>query len=203
MTVCINTVLRASALLALLGVPSGVIGHHADATNERLAKIGPAADFVLLAQDGRRLSIQSLRGKIVVVGFTYTRCKDTCPLLTAKMVRVQNQLGDRFGLDVFFLTVSMDPEVDRPELLANYARTMGSNLNGWAFLTGTEAEIADVAKYYGIFRKKRDDGEVDHTLLTSVIDRSGTLRVQYIGSRFDPQDLIHDLKLIIEEENPA
>jgi protein SCO1/2 len=179
---------------------SAVFSHHVDDTNERLAKVGPAADFELIAQSGERFSIKDVRGKVVAVGFTYTSCIDTCPLLTAKMVSVQNKLGSKFGTEVYFVTVSMDPEVDRPEVLKSYAQALGSDLRGWAFVTGTEDEIQQVARDYGVFRKKREDGEVDHTLLTSIIDRTGTVRVQYMGMRFDPEEFLHDLKDLMQEE---
>lgn len=192
--------------ILLLFVAGGFLeisAHHVDDSNERLTKIGPAANFELTAQNGKPLSVRSLRGKVVAVAFTYTRCIDTCPMLTAKMVRAQNRLGERFGSEVFFVTVTMDPEVDRPQVLKDYADALGSNLEGWAFVTGTEAQIRQVAQNYGIFRKLREDGEVDHTLLTSIIDRSGMTRVQYIGMRFDPDEFVHDLLKLLKEDESA
>jgi protein SCO1 len=195
--------LNAVFILAMVIGPSAVFSHHVDDTNERLANVGPAPDFELIAQSGDKFSIKDVKGKVVAVSFTYTSCIDTCPLLTAKMVSVQNKLGSKFGSEVFFITVSMDPAVDRPEVLESYAQALGSDLRGWAFVTGTEAEIQQVARDYGVFRKKREDGEVDHTLLTSIIDRSGTVRVQYIGMRFDPEEFLHDLKDLMQEETPS
>jgi len=195
--------LNAVFILPMVLGSSAVFSHHVDDTNERLARVGPAANFELIAQSGDRFSIADLRGKIIAVSFTYTSCIDTCPLLTAKMVLVQKKLGNRFGSEVFFVTVSMDPEVDRPEVLKAYAQALGSDLRGWAFVTGTEAEIQQVARDYGVFRKKREDGEVDHTLLTSIIDRTGTVRVQYMGMRFDPEEFLHDLKDLMQEETSS
>ena len=75
----------------------------------------------------------------------------------------------------------MDPERDTPEVLKRYAEGHKANPAGWAFFTGTAAEIRDVAKRYGIYYKKMPRGDVDHTFLTSLVDQSGTLRVQYMG----------------------
>lgn len=199
----VNNLLTAVLVLALVIGSSAVFSHHVDDTNERLARVGPAADFELIAQGGDKFSTKDVRGKVVAVGFTYTSCIDTCPLLTAKMVSVQKKLGRKFGSEVFFITVSMDPEVDRPEVLKAYAKALGSDLRGWAFVTGTEDEIQQVARDYGVFRKKREDGEVDHTLLTSIIDRTGTIRVQYIGMRFDPEEFLHDIKDLMQEETAS
>jgi protein SCO1/2 len=167
---------------------------------ETLPRIGPAPAFTLTTQDGQRLSLQELRGKVVAVTFIYTGCTDTCPLLTAKLVRLQSRFGAEFGTKVFFVAVSVDPERDTPEVLKRYAQAHKADLAGWAFLTGTAAEIRQVTRRYGIYSKKSPRGEVDHTFLTSLIDPSGTLRVQYLGVRFNPEELLRDLQSLVREE---
>src|SRR5262245_59902972 len=82
----------------------------------RLSRIGPAPAFSLTAQDGRRLSLNELHGKVVVVTFIYTSCADACPLLTAKMAALQDDLGNEFGPKIFFLSITVDPERDTPEI---------------------------------------------------------------------------------------
>ena len=165
----------------------------------RLPKIGPAPEFALTNQDGGRLALRDLRGKVVFVTFIYTGCADTCPLLTAKMAALQVRLGADFGPRVFFTSVTVDPERDTPEVLGRYARTHGANPAGWAFLTGTPGEIQDVERRYGVYAKKSARGDVDHTFLTSLIDRDGILRVQYLGVRFNPDEVLADLKALLAE----
>jgi protein SCO1/2 len=84
--------------------------------------------------------------------------------------------------------------------LKRYAETFGADLNGWAFLTGDPAAIRDVILRYGAFAAKNADGQVDHTFLTSIVDRSGTLRVQYLGVRFDPGEFRRDLLRLVKEQ---
>jgi protein SCO1/2 len=172
---------------------------HKGEEGERLSKIGPAPAFTLTAQDGRGLSLNELRGKVVVVTFIYASCTDACPLLTAKMATLQDDLGMDFGPKVFFVSITVDPERDTPEVLTRYAQAHGANLAGWAFLTGTPDQIQAVARQYGIYYKKQAAGDVDHTFLTSLVDQSGTLRVQYLGVRFDPDELLHDLQSLLTE----
>ena len=86
-----------------------------------------------------------------------------------------------------------------PEVLRRYAEAHRATIAGWAFLTGTQAEIRDVAKRYGIYYKKTQRGDVDHTFLTSIIDQSGMLRVQYMGVKFDPDEMLRDLRSLIKE----
>ena len=172
---------------------------HAAPRSEALPTIGPAPAFTLTAQDERRVSLADLRGKVVVLTFIYTTCVDTCPLLTAKLAGLQGRLGADFGARVFFVSVTVDPDRDTPAVLKTYGAAHGARFDGWAFLTGTTAEIREVAKQYGVFAKKTARGDVDHTFLTSVIDARGVLRVQYMGTRFDPMELLADIRGVLVE----
>jgi protein SCO1 len=183
------------ALGWLVSVRSSTAGER-----DGLPQIGPAPEFTLTTQDGQRLSLTELRGKVVAVTFIYASCTDTCPLLTAKMAGLQAALGADFGPKVFFLSITVDPERDTPAVLQRYAQAHGVNFAGWAFLTGTPAQIRQVARQYGIYYKKTARGDVDHTFLTSLVDQSGTLRVQYLGVRFDPDELLRDLQTLVRGE---
>ena len=185
----------------VLGMVAAVVvgGGEAAPKAETLPTIGPAPAFTLTAQDERRVSLSDLRGKVVVLTFIYTTCVDTCPLLTAKMAALQGRLGADFGSRVFFVSVTVDPERDTPARLKGYGAAHGVKFEGWAFLTGTPPEIREMAKRYGIFYKKTAKGDVDHTFLTSVIDPRGTLRVQYMGVRFEPTELLADIRSVLAE----
>jgi protein SCO1 len=188
------------AALAIAGSSLLATGHAAKG-DARLSKIGPAPEFTLTTQDNARLSLRDLRGKVIAVTFVYTSCADTCPLLTAKLASLQARLGADFGPKVFFVSVTVDPERDTPEVLKRYAQAHGANPAGWAFLTGTSVEIDEVEKKYGVFAKKNPRGDVDHTFLTSLVDRDGILRVQYLGVRFDPVELLGDVRSLLRETN--
>jgi protein SCO1 len=166
---------------------------------ERLPKISPAPGFALISQDGTPVALADLRGKVVAVTFIYTSCTDTCPMLTALMASVQDQLGRDFGERIAFVSITVDPDRDTPEVLKQYADTFGADLKGWAFLTGAPAAIRDVAHRYGVFAAKTAKGDVDHTFLTSIVDRNGVLRVQYLGVRFDPNEFRRDLLNLLNE----
>ena len=168
----------------------------------RLPEIGPAPQFSLTSQDGKRVSMTDVRGKVVVVAFIYTTCADICPLLTAKMARLQGRLGPDFGRNVVFASITVDPERDTPAALARYARTHGANLSGWTFLTGPRADIEDVALRYGVVVRNTPARGVDHTLLTSIVDRRGIMRVQYLGTRFDTDEFLGDLHSVLREARP-
>ena len=189
------------AFLSLLLVGVWLTGAlcHDSKDNQRLSKIGPAPEFTLTTQDGKRLSLKELRGKALAITFIFASCIDTCPLLTAKMVQIKQKLGAAFGPQVNFVSITVDPERDKPEVLKRYAEGYKANRAGWAFLTGTPAEIHEVTKRYGIYAKKTPRGDVDHTFLTSLVDQSGTLRVQYMGVKFNPDEMLRDLQSLIRE----
>jgi len=133
------------------------------------------------------------------VTFIYASCADTCPLLTAKLVGVERRLGPGPGARTHFVAITVDPDRDTPDVLREYGAGHGARPGGWAFLTGTREEIRAVAQRYGVHVKRNPEGDVDHTFLTSIIDREGVLRVQYLGVRFDPGELLRDLRSLLRE----
>jgi protein SCO1/2 len=115
------------------------------------------------------------------------------------MAHVQDQLGSEFGKRIAFVSITVDPLRDTPETLKLYAQSYGADLSGWSFLTGPPATIREVTRRYGVFASPAANGDVDHTFLTSIIDRSGVLRVQYLGVRFDPSEFRQDLLSLVRE----
>jgi protein SCO1/2 len=191
-------VTRLAAVLALalsLAAPQ-VLAAEKD---NSLPEIGPAPAFSLMSQDGEPVSLTDLRGKVVAVNFIYTQCPDICPLLTQKMVQVQDELGADFGTKIQFVSITLDPEHDTEEVLKDYAQFWGAKADGWSFLTGAPDAVREVVRRYGVFFSKNAD-RVDHSQLTSIIDGKGTTRVQYLGARFDPEEFRRDLLSLVAQK---
>lgn len=104
----------------------------------------------LVTQDGNTVHFYSdlLKGKMVVINFIYTKCADSCPMETAKLAQVQRLLGDRVGRDVFFYSISIDPQRDTPAELKAYADKFHVK-PGWLFLTGEKADVELLRKKLG------------------------------------------------------
>jgi protein SCO1/2 len=102
-----------------------------------------------------------IKDKVVAINFIYTHCPDTCPLETAQLVRVQNIMGDRMGKDVFFYSISIDPERDTPEVLAEYRERFGAE---WTFLTGNKEDIIQLRKKLGLYIPEIQDGSNNHNV---------------------------------------
>jgi protein SCO1/2 len=188
-----------TALLVLLAASALNAWGHGSSAKGRLPTVGAAPEFALIDQSGGRVALADQRGKVLAVTFIYATCRDTCPLLTAKMGAIQRKLGADFGPRVRFASITVEPEIDTPAVLKAYAEAHSAHVPGWSFLTGSSAEIQDTIKRYGAFAKRVKPGDVDHLFLTSLIDRNGMLRVQYLGYRFDPDEMLRDLRALLRE----
>jgi protein SCO1/2 len=154
----------------------------------------PIQDFTLTDQSAHPFKFQSLRGKVVIIDFAYTTCPDICPLLTASMRQVQDGLHRDERGATFFVTVTTDPEIDSPKVMAAYAKRYGVDPANWAFLTGNEPALKKVWKNFGVGVKRIARGLIDHTSLTAIVDQSGTVRVAYVGAAPDPKAILQDVR---------
>ena len=104
----------------------------------------------VVMQDGQVLRFYDdlIKDKIFVISFLFTSCRDVCPLATARLAQAQQRLGERMGRDVFFYSISIDPEHDTPDRLKKYAETFGAG-PGWMFLTGAPEDIKQIRDRLG------------------------------------------------------
>src|SRR5262245_6837863 len=158
-----------------------------------------APAYVLLNQEGNRFDSTTLRGKVVVLNFIFATCTDVCPLFTANLAQLQRTLKNEAG-NVFFVSITTDPEVDSPKVLKSYAQRYGADFQNWAFLTGNEAQLKQVWNGFGVRVIKKGRGLVQHTSLTTVIDRQGTRRFDYFGEKWQLKDLLRDTSALLEEK---
>ena len=105
-----------------------------------------------------------LDGKVVAVNFIYTTCPDACPMETARLMEVYDILGDRIGQDIHMYSITIDPETDTPEVLAQYVKDWGVG-PGWTFLTGSEDDIIQIRKKLGVYIEEiQSENSQDHNL---------------------------------------
>jgi protein SCO1/2 len=101
---------------------------------------------------------------------------------------------------VQFVGITVDPLHDTPAVLKRYAEAHSADPARFSFLTGSFEQITEVSRRYAVFFKQHKPGSVDHTFLTSIVDQQGTLRVQYLGWRFDPKEFLADLRSLLAEK---
>jgi len=135
--------------------------------------------LTLVDQHGHDVPIVSLKGRPVLVDFIYTTCPGPCPLMTTRMAAVAKLLGPKLGQQVTFVSISIDPEHDRPAELEKYARARGADEAGWLFLTGTPAQIDRVLALYHLQRTRGPDGIVNHAVASFLLGPDGHQVRQY------------------------
>lgn len=156
----------------------------------------PVQDFTLTDQDGKEFRFQSLRGKVVLITFIFTTCPDFCPLLTAKLSHIQQKLQAERKNGYFLLTITTDPEIDKPSVLKSYGERYRADLRSWAFLTGDKKNLTKVWDTFGVKVKRLSNGQVQHTGLTVLVDREGIQRVNYFGDRWQEKEILKDLETL-------
>ena len=106
----------------------------------------------LQTHDGRSVRFYEdlIKGRKVIINFTFTSCTGTCPRTSSNLAQVQRILGDRIGRDIFLVSISIDPEHDTPERLAEYARTFDAK-PGWTFATGRREDVDTIRRRLGLW----------------------------------------------------
>jgi protein SCO1/2 len=156
-----------------------------------LATGQPVPDFTLIDQTGQPVRFSTLAaGKVVALNFVYTRCALPQFCLRASNVFsvMQRRFARQYGRDLALLTVTFDPERDTPEVLATYAARFNADPKMWRFLTGKTADVRRVCALFGV-ESYLDEGLVNNSLHTSVIDRRGRLVANIEGNQYTPEQL--------------
>ena len=157
---------------------------------------GRAPELALVTQSGQPLTLTELRGKVVLLTFTYSTCAEVCPLITAAMVTLQQRLTAAERQRVFFLSVTAQPEVDTPAVLHAYAHRLGVDLASWAFVTGHPQAVQAVWQAFGMTVKPRAKGVVDHPAWTFLIDPEGMVQYRYLGSLLEAETIWEDMRTL-------
>ena len=174
---------------------------HHEALPFKLTRISghmPDLQFRLTDDNGKTVTAEDYRGKVVLLYFGYTHCPDVCPLTLAHLHVVMQQLGKQAD-DVRILFVSVDPTRDTPQALHEYVRAFDKHTVG---LTGSAGAIEALTKRYRAAFSREPSGkdgnyEVSHSSAIYVFDRDGHARV--LSTPITPQaDLVHDLKLLLD-----
>ncbi|MDH3587421.1 MAG: SCO family protein [Gammaproteobacteria bacterium] len=133
-------------------------------------------NYELTAHTGETLRFfdDVIEGKVVAVNFIFTSCKDVCPMETARMASVYEILGDRVGSDVFFYSITIDPETDTVEVLRDYADRFGVNGDNWKFLTGNKEEIDTIRARFGLFGDPEEEQDLSNHNINLMLGNQST-----------------------------
>ncbi|UFJ42584.1 SCO family protein [Brevibacillus humidisoli] len=159
-------------------------------------------DITLTTIDGEAYRLKQQAGPIRLLSFIYTRCPDICPATTIKMVELQQQLRKEgiFGKQAEFVTITIDPLNDTPDVLRKYAQALEIDTDGWAILRGSEDETSQITDAFQFYTEKLESGLVAHSSITYLIDQQNHIYKTYgMGGDFDPEQVRNDMENLIKE----
>jgi len=178
------------------GLPATRGGAVAPSAGPRLDEGDAVPDFRLVRQNGTGFDRDDLGGQPTVLTFIFTRCPvpNYCPLMSRQFAELQEAIKQDPELGgVQLVSVTIDPEFDTPEVLAEYAEQFGADAEVWTFLTGQPAQIDRLAGAFAVHRKP-EGGSITHSLTTALIDRSGVVRKIWRGNFWKPDDVLGALR---------
>lgn len=179
-----------------------VAGCHNDSASSAVSP-SVLTDTKLVDQNGNTVSLESLKGKPMVVDFIYTSCPGPCLMETAKLANVALRLGNDLGSKVTIVSISVDPEHDGPKQLLNYSRQQGADEKGWYFLTGGPADVDRALAGFKLSRQIEPDGSVGHMVAMMLIGGDGRIVREYNGEAVKAQDIVDDVRKTLSKGGAA
>jgi protein SCO1/2 len=187
---------RRLRLLADLVAPSGAA--------PALAPGEEVPDFRLVDQHGRPVRLSQFRGRVVAINFVYTNCAlpQFCLRLANQFSALQTRLRPALARDLTLLTITFDPARDRPEVLRAYARReLRVSTDAWRFLTGDVGDVRRVCRTFGV-DAFADEGLMNHSTHTVVIDRRGRLVANVEGNQLSTRQVGDLIESVLRRPGP-
>lgn len=161
-------------------------------------------DITLINQNGDSYKISEEKSKLKLVEFIYTHCPDICPTTTQRMVKLQSDLEKNgvFGQKIEFITITIDPYRDTPEVLQDYMKGFEiENSNNWIFLTGNknnikadQKKIRELAESLQFQYKDPGNGQFVHTSFTYLLDENNKFIEKFpMGEEFDKEEVYEQI----------
>jgi protein SCO1/2 len=195
--------------------PRAISGTNSERLLEGLKDYGAVPDFTFTERSGRKISLAYLKGKVWVAQFFYTHCTDICPLTVPQMglLHLEYLNDPEFRSAVRFVSITVDPERDTPQVLRKYAEHFSADPDLWLFLTGDKAAtvrlaqqgfklgIGEEANPPEVAKQTGEEKELFHSNRLILIDRKAQIRGYYSG--IDAEDMVRlrrDLKTLLAEK---
>ena len=173
-------------------------------SNLRMPEPGDAVpDFTFVNQSGKTIHLRQFRGRPLLLTFIYTRCPvpDYCLRMSSNFSQVLQQM--QAAPDLFakaqLLSISIDPQFDKPLVLHNYGKRYAGDIDPnflhWQFVTGSPEEVRKAADFFGL-SYTQNEGQIVHTLRTVLIGADGKVAKVYSGNQWEPAEVAEDVAAI-------
>ena len=161
-------------LIAVIGVRFYV---GSSSKRSLLPSMGQVPEFSLVTESRQTFTRDNLIGKVTIADFIFTTCAGPCPLMSAKMQQLQDELEAQPKIQL--VSFSVDPEYDTPSVLAEYAKQFGAKQGRWLFLTGSKETIHLLARKGFHLAVEEDKDAILHSAKFILIDEAGIIRGYY------------------------
>ena len=165
----------------------------------------PLPDFELVDSTGAAFGLEKMRGSVHVVNFIFTRCPSICPLLTRSMLELDRRYQQEGVEGVRLLSITVDPEFDRPPVLAEYAHRHGIDTRRWSLLTGPLDEVRRVVVegFKTPMGERETNGaglmDIAHTGKLVLIDANGAVRGYYDSDELGLDEVFHRSQHVLRQ----
>lgn len=149
-------------------------------------------------QDGKRMSLESLRGEPVVIAMGYTSCKDICPMIVADMMAIEDRAKEASLPKIHFAFFSFDSAVDTPERLTAYAKDRGLDFADWTLFNGDEKAVRELAAVLGVRYRRDASGGFDHSAIISILDADGRIVAQQPDVKANTDEMVSKLAALFK-----
>lgn len=164
------------------------------------AKNWPIEDFTFTNQENKSFGLSDLKEKVWVADFIFTNCEDVCMPMTANMVKLQEMVKKEKIQNIEFVSFSVDPTVDTPEVLTDYGNQYHADMSNWRFLTGyKQEEIENFAmkNFKTLVKKPKTGDQVIHQTYFYLVNQEGKIMKFYPGLADIPFDeIMKDIKTL-------
>lgn len=166
-----------------------------DATAEEKAR-NYFTDLAVIDQNGKQQRFYSdvLKGKVVLLNFIFTSCESACPMLVQKLKTTRALMAESIKDDVWFVSISIDPERDTPEAMKKFAAKHGVDESRWIFLTGDKQNLDRIIKKLGQYTP---DIEAHSTLMLA--GNTLTRHWSRVMPMIPPEGIAMQMRALVEE----
>ena len=181
-------------VLTLIVIIALIVVMQPETEGDQLPVIGEIPPFSLVDQDGELFTLEDVKGNVWLADFIFTTCSGPCPIMTERMGMVQHDLLDIDKLK--FVSFTVNPDYDTPEVLKKYAQRFDADVGSWSFVTGKYEQIQELI----VEGFKMGDVEeiVFHSTRFALVDHEGNLRGYYSGTEpAEHEILTRDIQSLI------
>ena len=156
--------------------------------------------FAGINQEGDFFQSKDFSGKAVVINFIFTRCQavEMCPASTRRMSILQDKAREIGLEDLYFLSITFDSEYDSPGILKQYGKSYDIEFDTFSFMTAKSLWVEDLMRYFGIITIE-EDGTINHTMATLLIDQKGRIHYRKEGSVWKVDDFLARAQELLEK----